>query len=231
MCLAATEAPAAATTLDPKKDQRSCDELVAYKQGPMNDEWLRVIRQGGFNGQRRHDLERIRAELLSDTYWATHPLVDLLAEVKVVADLFGEIPLPNGAVLHTLGDGATNAATAVEEAPKVVTSETILELIKGGGSALPFVQEQTAKAALRVATDIALEAAGDIAAPVRVLKSLNEYRKTKAEQQELKAVVQEQLENLERALAKVDAKQKATMATISTLKQIESAIDQACYGK
>lgn len=69
-----------------------------------------------------------------------------------------------------------------------------------------------------------------IAKPVRVLKSLLEYGKTKIEQQELKSVVQEQLTGLDRALAKVEAKQKNLMATVSTLQQIQSAINQACSG-
>jgi hypothetical protein len=172
-------------------------------------------------------IQRVKADLLSDTWWARSSGPDVAREVSTFSNLLIHISAamsPAGEAVSFARDVSAEFGVRVKE-----NSVRVFQAIQNGSNAMDAIQGGTADLAILAAQEsLKKVGAGQFAAIIDVMKDVQTNAKQAQEGAEFKATVQQQLRNLDELLNKYANDMTIQRERLEAVEGVKDAVIAAC---
>ncbi len=206
-------------------DPESCKRAVAYveSQDGLLGEWDRTVRDYATDSGRMADIQKIKAELLSYTWWARSSGPDVARAVSTFSSLLIDVY----AALTPAGKAIDFAKAFGSEVQE--RSALIFEAIEAGHDGVEAVKEGTDGLAIwAVKTELKQIGQGQLAASISIFQQVQKNAEIAHEGAEFKQTVQEQLSKLETEMTKYGQDADLQKEKMEALESMREAVIAAC---
>src|ERR1017187_3326315 len=214
----------------PALKTEACKVAVPYvesQSGPLGD-WDRAMTKYKID---RDDgmasIQRVKSDLLSDTWWARSSGADVASDVSTFCNLLLHIAgamSPTGETVSFARDVSSEFSLKVKE-----QSVKVFQAIDTGGNVMDAIQGGTEELAIQASQQsLRRIGAGQFSAIIDVLKDVQKHAEQAQKATQFKGTVQEQLRKLDDMLAKYSKDMNLQRERLEAIEGIKDTVVAAC---
>lgn len=226
---ASAPAPSQTQQVFPTLKAEACKRAVPYVESPSGllGDWDRAMSRTSIDRSGFASIQKVKNDLLSDTWWARSKGPDVANDVSTLCNLILDVSAamtPTGEAVDFAKDVSTYfglqvKAQSVKIFQAVETGSNVLEAIQGGTAELSvFAAQESLKRA----------GAGQFGAIIAVLKDVQTRAQNAQEGADFKVTVQDQLNRLDEMLNKYANDATLQRERLEAIEQIKDTVIAAC---
>jgi hypothetical protein len=204
------------------QDNEVCSDAVLYRDRVLPNEWDRAMARYQIDSQALADFNKLKDDLLRDSWWATSSGPMILLGIKQTADTFSRIL--GGVVPAAAAAKAMGRTTVVT----VRTARGILEAVEHGKPMVTAAKEGVDAAAEEVAREGLFKSFGPAGATLGLMYDSYENMKTMQEGAEFRMIVQAQVRKLDSMLNDYRGRLANDRTRVEVVGEAVQAIDMYC---
>lgn len=207
------------------RQEAACEVAVSYRDNQLAKDWDRAVSKYDIFNEGRLSVNKLKDEVMNENAWSLTSIPEFALHVKTTCDIIkGVVKMLSPA--GNISKLAEKMGTDPGKYDQIL--QKTLKVIKTGGDIKKLLEEEFGA----LTWSLVVEVAGPVGAAADLAKNTTEnYEKAQklpGEKVQYKKTIQQQVENLDRQLAKYDATISSLMNDMRAINAVREAIDREC---